>query len=119
MGNTVDNPIASIPNEHLTHELWKKAKEKAKAERDWEIADHQRLAVLAEITSWYEGSHTASEAKARRSEEYQEFLAKRAEIKQTLILARAKYDAIKLEINLRINKSFTERADYQSGKVVT
>ena len=46
-------------------------------------------------------------------------MKKRGDIKQELILARAAVTAVKLEIQLRINKSFTERAEYKSGHLQT
>lgn len=114
------NPLAKIPNEKLTHEFWIKSKDQAKCERDWEIIDHQRLPLLAEITSWYTGeSHAAAERKARVSKEYQEFLTKRADTKEKLVLARARTKSLDLEIRLRLNKSFTDRAEFKAGSLNT
>ena len=114
------NPIADIKTEQLTHHFWEKSKVQARLERDWEIADHQRLVVLAEITKQsHESTHAAAEREARVSKEYKDFLIKRADIKEQLVLARAKTKALNLEINLRINKSFADRAEYQGGKLQT
>jgi len=112
------NPIAQIPDNQLTHKLWEESKNQARLEREWEIVDHQRLVVLAELTKLSdEKSHTAAEREARMTKEYKDFLIKRGEIKEQLTLARAKTKAIELEIRLRINKSFAERAEYQGGKL--
>jgi len=112
------NPIASIPSAQLTNEYWVRAKEQARLERDWEIADHQRLVVLAEMTKIStESSHAAAERDARTSKTYKDFLIKRADIKEELVLARARTKALSLEINLRINKSFTDRQEYNGGKL--
>jgi hypothetical protein len=111
------NPLAAIKTEELTHQLWLKSRAQAEVEREWAIVENQRLPVLAEITGWYEGSHTASEAKARVSREYQEFLTRMGEVKARLIEARNKTKAVDLEIRLRINKGYTDRAEYQGGKL--
>ena len=65
------NPIEQIPDEKLSYQLVLKARKQAELEREWEIIDHQRLPVLAEITGWYAGeSHAAAERKARITPEY-------------------------------------------------
>ena len=116
----MDNPISKIPDSQLTHELWVRAKEQARLERDWEIADHQRLVVLAEMTKLSsESTHAAAEREARTSKEYKDFLIKRADIKEELTLARARTKALDLEIRLRINKSFADRTEMQGGRITT
>jgi len=114
------NPLAQIPNEQLTNEFWVKSKDQAKLERDWEIVDHQRLPILSEITGWFAGeSHASAERKARVTREYQEFLTKRSEVKEQLVLARARVKALDLEIRLRLNKSFTDRSEFKAGGLQT
>lgn len=113
------NPIAEIPDSKLTNELWIRSKEQAKLERDWEVADHQRLVILAEMTKQSkESSHAAAEREARTSKEYKDFLIKRADIKEQLVLARARTKALDLEIKLRINKSYVDRTEYKAGSMV-
>ena len=112
--------IQQIPTERLTHEYWIASNKQAKLEHDWEVADHQRLAVLAEVTGWYnEGSHAANERRARIDQEYQKFLTRRADIKQALIVARAKTKAIELEIRVRLNQSYQERQEFKAGGLAT
>jgi len=111
------NPLANYPTERLTWLLSEKGKAQGELERQWTIAENQRLAVLAEITTWYEGSHTAGEAWARTTKEYQEFLAKMGEIKKQLVEARNKTKAVELEIRVRLNKSYTERVEYKAGSL--
>lgn len=114
------NPLASIPNDQLTYEFWKRSKEQAKLEGEWQIIDHQRLPMLSEITAWFVGdSHASAERQARVTPEYQEFLAKMGKAKEDLVLARARTKALDLEIRLRLNKSFTDRTEMKSGGLVT
>lgn len=113
------NPLAAIKTEELTHQLWLKSRAQAEVEREWAIVENQRLPVLAEISSWYTGSQTANESQARRSKEYQEFLTRMGEVKARLVEARNKTKAVELEIRLRINKSYSDRAEYQGGKLNT
>lgn len=114
------NPLAQIPNEQLTHEYWLKSKEQARLEGEWVIIDHQRLPILSEITGWFTGeSHASAERKARVTVEYQQFLTKMAKTKEQLVLARARTKSLDLEIRLRLNKSFTERAEYKAGGLQT
>ena len=113
------NPIKNIPTDQLTYQFALKGSIQAELERQWTIVENQRLPVLAEITGWYEGSHAAAEAKARCSREYQEFLTYMGKVKGKLTEARNKTKALNLEINLRINKSFVDRIEYQGGKLQT
>ncbi len=114
------NPISAIPNERLTHEFWTRSKEQARLEGEWQIIDHQRLPLLAEITGWFTGeSHASAERKARITPEYQEFIAKMGKVKEQLVLARARTKALDLEIRLRLNKSFTDRAEFKGGGLNT
>ena len=117
----MSNPLANIPNEQLTHEFWLKSKEQAVLEGEWVIIENQRLPVLAELTKWAAKgtSHTAAEAEARTTPEYQAFLKKAGDKKQELVLARARVKALDLEIRLRLNKSFTDRAEMKSGELNT
>lgn len=112
------NPISKIPDAELTNEFWIRAKEQARLERDWEIADHQRLVVLAEVTKLSsESSHAAAEREARTSKTYKDFLISRADIRERLVLARARTKALDLEIKLRINKSYSDRSEFNGGKI--
>lgn len=115
------NPLADIPNEQLTYEYWKRAKEQAVIEGEWVIIENQRLPVLAELTRQAKSgtSHAAAEAEARTTRYYQEFLKKSGDKKQELVLARARTKALDLEIRLRLNKSFTDRTEMKSGNLVT
>jgi hypothetical protein len=114
------NPLANIKNEELTNEFWIRSKEQARLEGEWTIIDNQRLPILAEITGWFEGeSHASAERKARITKEYQEFIAKMGKTKEQLVLARARTKALDLEIRLRLNKSFTDRAEFKSGELQT
>jgi len=116
----MSNPISQIPTEQLTHELWKKSQVESKLDYQWTIMKEQRLAVLAEITEWFEGeSHASAERKARVTPEYQEFLTKMGKVKQELILARARTKIVDQEIKLRINRSFKERSEYNAGHITT
>ena len=114
----MSNKLAAIPTEQLSYQYVLKAQQQAELEREWQILDHQRLPVLSEITGWFAGeSHAAAERKARVTREYQEFLTKMGEVKEKLVLARARTKALDLEIRLRLNKSFQGRTEYQSGKL--
>lgn len=115
------NPLASIKTEELTNEFWIRSKEQAVLEGEWVIIENQRLPVLAELTKWAEKgtSHTAAEAEARTTAEYQAFLKKAGDKKQELVLARARVKALDLEIRLRLNKSFTDRAEFKGGGLQT
>ena len=116
----MSNPISSIPNEQLTHEFWIRSKEQAILEGEWVIIDHQRLPILSEITGWYQGeSHASAERKARVTLEYQQFLTKMAKVKEQLVLARARTKSLDLEIRLRLNKSYTDRAEMKGGGLNT
>lgn len=115
------NPLSVIPNEQLTFEYWKRSKEQAKLEGEWVIIENQRLPVLAELTKWAAKgtSHTAAESEARTTPEYQAFLKKSGDKKEQLVLARARTKALDLEIRLRLNKSFTDRAEFKGGGLNT
>lgn len=116
----MNNPLAQIPNEQLTHEYWLKSKEQARLEGEWQVIDHQRLPLLAEITGWFTGeSHASAERKARIDPVYQEFIGKMGKVKEELVLARARTKALDLEIRLRLNKSFTDRAEFKGGSLNT
>ncbi len=116
----MNNPLASIPNEQLTHEFWIRSKDQARLEGEWQVIDHQRLPMLSEITGWFTGeSHASAERKARITREYQEFIAKMGKVKEDLVLARARTKALDLEIRLRLNKSFTDRSEMKAGGLVT
>jgi len=115
-----NNPISSIPNEQLTHTYWERSKEQARLEGEWQILDHQRLPLLAEITGWFKGdSHASAERQARVTKEYQEFLAKMGKTKEELVLARARTKALDLEIRLRLNKSYQDRTEFKGGGLNT
>lgn len=114
-----DNPIARIPDAELTYRFAQKGAIQAELERQWAIVENQRLPVLAEITSWYEGSRVAAEEKARVSREYQEFLTHMGEVKKQLVEARNKTKALDLEIRLRINKRFADRSELNGGNIQT
>lgn len=111
--------IKAIPDDRLSQKLFECGLKKAEMEKLWAIADHQRLPVLAEITGWFQGSHAAAEREARVSKEYQEFIAKRAEAKKNQIEARIRYDVIKLEIQMRINRSFERSREYNAERLNT
>lgn len=116
------NPFANIPDDQLTYQFWEKSKEQAIAERDWQIKDHSRLVVLAELTDAYAASgdsHAAAERKARISKEYKQFLIELGETRNALVIARAKTAALEHEIRMRLNKSFQERAEYKAGHLNT
>ena len=114
------NPLASIPDNELTHAYWKRVKDQARYEREWAIIDNQRLPALAEITGWFTGeSHASAERKARISPEYQQFLAKSGKIKEEITLARGRVKALDLEIRLRLNKSYSDRTEYKGGRLQT
>lgn len=116
----MSNQISLIHNEQLTHEYWVRSKDQAKLEGEWQIIDHQRLPLLAEITGWFSGeSHASAERKARITPEYQEFITKMGRVKEELVLARARTKALDLEIRLRLNKSFQERTEMKGGGLNT
>lgn len=117
-----ENPLSSIPDAELSHTLYLKGRERAEAEREWSMQDDMRLVVLAELTEYYllsSKSQTEAERKARRSREYNEFLAKKADAKRAVHLARSKFDAVDHEIRMRINKSFEHRTEYHGGRLQT
>jgi len=118
----MSNPISQIPTEQLTHELWKKSKDQAEKEKDWQIAEHSRPIILSELTNHYAAkgdSISAAEKKARTSQEYRECIQKLGEIRSDLVLARARVSAVEYEIKLRINRSFKERSEYNAGHITT
>ena len=111
---------AEIPDEKLTTALWDAGQRKANWEREFIVKENQRLVVLAVLTEQStESSHSAAERQARTTTEYKEFLTELGEIKEKLTLSRAWYESIKFEINMRINRSFQDRAEYQGGRLQT
>ena len=118
----MSNPLAQIPDNQLTNELWNKAKQQAEKEKEWQIKEHSRLIVLSELTNHFANagdSIAAAERKARTSPEYKAFIEEMGEARSELVLARAKTAALEHEIKLRINKSFRDRAEYQGGHLQT
>ena len=114
------NEITAINDNELTYKLWTTGKDQAKAERDWVISEHQRLVILATVASTFVGeSIAASEKKARVSKEYQDHIVKMGDLKMQVILCRSKYAAVDHEIKMRINKSFQQRSEFNSGKNIT
>jgi hypothetical protein len=116
------NPLANIPDEQLTHELWIKSKAQAEAEKDWQIKEHSRPIILSELVNHYASagdSIAASEKKARVSEEYRNCITELGKARSDLVLARARVSAVEYEIKIRINKSFKDRTEYNGGKLST
>ena len=114
------NPIKNIPTDELTYELWKRANTQAELEADWVRADHSRNIILAEIATPEPGeSDTAANKRARKSKAYIDHIDSMANIKRDLIIARAARDVVDHEIRLRINKSFSDRTEYQGGHLNT
>jgi len=117
------NPITKIPDQELTHTLYQKGEERAQKEKEWIIVEHERPILLAQITEEIadreDCSHAVAERKARVSERYKNHIQKMGEVKAELFIARAKYDAVDHEIRMRINKSFTDRSEYQGGRLQT
>ena len=101
------NPIESIADNDLTYELYKSGVKKAEAERQWEVIDHQRLILLAEVTGWQDAkSHAEKERLARVSDEYKAHIKERGDIRYEMTLARVKYDAISYEIRKRLSDHY-------------
>jgi hypothetical protein len=116
--NRIMNPFADIPDNQLTYQYWEKSKAQALAEQDWQIKDHSRRIVLAELTNQFANSGdsiAAAEKKALTSKEYKDFLIELGESRSKLVIARAKTAALEHEIRMRLNKSFQERAEYKAG----
>lgn len=112
--------ITQIPDEKLTHTLYMRGKAQAVLERDWVVADNQRLIVLQEVAQGFKGDSGAeAERKARVSKEYRAHVEKMGDIKGRLILARVKYNAVDAEIKMRLSKKYQDRREYTSGSINT
>jgi len=102
--------ISQVPDNQLTHMLYMRGKDQAVLERDWVIADHQRLIVLQQVAARQTGmSGAEAERHARTSQEYIDHVNKMGDIKGRLILARVKYNAIDHEIKMRLSNRYQER----------
>jgi len=81
--------------------------------------EQSRLVVLAELTKLStESSHAAAEREARTTTEYKAHIEKMGEVKEKLIIARTKHEAIAFEIRMRLNKQYQDRAEYGGGKII-
>lgn len=113
------NP-SQIEDSKLTHFLYQAGKEKALLERDWEIAEHSRLVILAEISATFEGCGVAeAERKARVSEPYKAHIQAMGDIRGRLGVARAKFASIDHEIRMRLAKQYEQRQEYKAGSIQT
>lgn len=117
------NPLAKIPDSELSHTLYLKGVELAKEEANWVTYDKNREAFMASIAQDLvrsdDISFTQAMVKARNTSDYKTYIDEMAEAKSKKIIARAKYASVDAEIRIRLNKSYSQRREYNSGRMDT
>ncbi len=114
------NQLSKIKDEELTWVLTQKGTEQAILEHEWVKLFYGRKIVLAELAKLStESSQAGADREARASIEYKAHIDKMGEVKEKLIIARVKHEAVGFEIKTRLNKQFQDRAEFKGGGLNT